>query len=89
MVDQNDSITALSKLNVTRPIEPSRPAERSRWPKTQLVYYAPRSAWTIVLSGDRCQRAIARASTTSSERTWSAMDQPTTMRLQASMTAQQ
>ena len=38
MVDQNDSIMLLSTLDATRPIEPSSPAARSRWPKTQLVY---------------------------------------------------
>lgn len=38
MVDQNDSMSALSTLEATRPIDPSRPADRSRWPKTQDVY---------------------------------------------------
>lgn len=37
MVDQNDSIIQLSTLDATRPEEPSRPASRSRWPKTQEV----------------------------------------------------
>ena len=37
MVDQNDSIIVLSTDEATRPIEPSSPASRSRWPKIQLV----------------------------------------------------
>ena len=45
------------------------------------VYWDPRSACRIVPGpGRRCQRAISRASTTSSERMWSAIDQPTTLR---------
>ena len=38
MVDQNDSIRPLSTLEATRPIEPSRPAARSLWPKIHDVY---------------------------------------------------
>jgi len=38
MVDQNDSMSALSTLEATCPIYSSRPAARSRWPKTQDVY---------------------------------------------------
>ena len=38
MVDQNDSIIVLSTDEAIRPIDPSRPAALSRWPKTQLVY---------------------------------------------------
>ena len=61
MVDQNDSTSALSTLEATRPIEPSRPAARSRWPNSQEVYWAPLSAWTIVPGcGWRCQRAICK-----------------------------
>jgi hypothetical protein len=33
MVDQNDSIIVLSTEDATRPMEPSRPASRSRWPR--------------------------------------------------------
>jgi hypothetical protein len=40
MVDQKDSIRPLSTLEATRPIEPSSPAARSRWPKIQDVYWA-------------------------------------------------
>jgi hypothetical protein len=40
MVDQKDSIRPLSTLEATRPIEPSRPAVRSRWPKSHDVYWA-------------------------------------------------
>jgi transposase InsO family protein len=40
MVDQKLSIIVLSTLEATRPIDPSSPAERSRWPKIQLVYWA-------------------------------------------------
>ena len=50
----------------------------------------PRSACTIAPgAGRRRQRAICRASTTSSVRMWSAIDQPTIIREKASMTAQQ
>jgi len=35
IVDQNDSNMVSSTLEATRPIEPSRPAARRRWPKTQ------------------------------------------------------
>src|SRR3712207_552939 len=38
MLDQNDSTMPLSTLEATRPIEPSRPAARSRWPRMQDVY---------------------------------------------------
>ena len=62
-------------------MDPSSPASRSRCPKTQDVYWLPRSACTIVPgSGRRRQGAICRASTTSSERMWSAIDQPTICR---------
>ena len=79
MVDQKDSTSALSTEEATRPIEPSSPAARSRWPNSHDVYWVPLSAWTIVPGcGQRCQRAICRASTTSSVRMRSAMDQPMT-----------
>jgi hypothetical protein len=42
MVDQKDSIIVLSMLEATRPIEPSSPAVRRRWPKIQDVYWLPR-----------------------------------------------
>ena len=68
MVDQNDSMSALSTLEATRPIDPSRPACRSRRPNSQDVYCAPRSAWKMVPgAGRRRQRAISRALTTISE----------------------
>jgi hypothetical protein len=38
MVDQKDSIMPLSTLEATRPIDPSKPAVRSRCPKIQDVY---------------------------------------------------
>ena len=60
-------------------MEPRRPAVGSGCPNTQDVYWAPLPAWTTVPCGDRCRRVFARASTTSSERTWSAIDQPTTV----------
>ena len=37
MVDQKLSMSALSTDEAARPIEPSRPAWRSRWPKSQEV----------------------------------------------------
>jgi hypothetical protein len=40
MEPKNDSIMALSNAEATLPMEPSRPASRSRWPKSQLVYFA-------------------------------------------------
>ena len=43
MVDQNDSIIELARLDATRPVDPSRPASPSRWPKTPKVYWLPRS----------------------------------------------
>lgn len=70
MVDQNDSIIELSTLEATRPMEPSRPAVRSRCPNTDEVYSGPRFLWTMVPVGRRRQVAICMASTTSSERTW-------------------
>jgi hypothetical protein len=45
MVDQKDSIRPLSTLEATRPMEPSSPAVRSRWPKIQDVYCDPRSLY--------------------------------------------
>jgi hypothetical protein len=76
IVDQNDSIMVLSTDEATRPIEPSIPASRSRCPNT---YEVQRLAWalctTALVSGRRRQVAICRASTTSSARTWSAIDQ--------------
>jgi len=42
-----------------------------------------------MVGGGGFQRAISRASTTSSLRKWSAMDQPTIMRDHTSRTAQQ
>ena len=43
MVDQKLSMSALSTLEATLPIDPRRPAWRSRCPKSQEVYCAPRS----------------------------------------------
>ena len=78
MTDQKLSMSALSTLDATLPIEPKRPAWRSRCPKSQLVYCAPRSAWTTVPgSGRRRQRAISSASTTISAVILSEIDQPT------------
>ena len=90
MVDQNDSIIELSTAEATRPIEPSRPASRSRCPKTQDVYWrAAVGVNDVPAAGRRRQLAICRASTTSSERMWSAIDQPTICRVNTSRTAQQ
>ena len=91
-VPKNDSIIALSNEEPTRSIEPSKPAARSRWPKAYAVYYAPRSECTTVwpAGGRRRQRAISRASTTSSRRKkWSAIDRPTIRREYTSSTAAQ
>ena len=87
MVVQNDWMRALSTLDATRPLDPRRPASRSRFPNTQDVYWVPVLAWTMVPFGDCCQRAISSASTTSSERTWSAIDQRKTIRLNVSKAA--
>jgi hypothetical protein len=88
IVDQKDSIIVLSTLLATRPMEPSRPAARSRCPKIHDVYWLPRSEWTTVpAAGRRRQRAISSASTTSSARMWSAIDQPTIARVNTSRTA--
>ena len=90
MVDQNDSIMRLSTLEATRPIEPRSPAARRRWPKTQrCTDFRDRSARIVPGCGRRRQVAICRASTTSSVRMWSAIDQPTTTRENTSRTAQQ
>src|SRR5690606_6466080 len=61
-VPKKDSIIALSSAEATRPIEPSSPAARSRWPKARAVYCEPRSEWTTVWPGGgrRRQRAISR-----------------------------
>lgn len=81
MVDQNDSMSALSTLEATRPIDPSSPACRSRWPKSQDVYCAPLSACTIVPTGRRCHLAMSSAPTTISVVRRSEIDQPTMRRL--------
>jgi hypothetical protein len=56
MLDQNDSIIVLSTDDATRPIEPGRPAARSRCPKTQDVCCDPRSAWTMLRTSCSCSR---------------------------------
>ena len=89
IVDENDSMRALSTLGATRLIEPRRPADRGRMPKIQDLYYVAQSAWTTVPAGLRFHGASSRASSTRSEGKWSDLDQPTTIRLQASTTAQQ
>lgn len=43
IVDQKLSMSALSTLEATRPMDPKSPACRSRCPKIQLVYCAHRS----------------------------------------------
>lgn len=79
-------MSALSTLDATLPIDPSRPAWRSRCPKSHLVYCAPRSAWTTVPgSGRRRQRAISSALTTISVVIRSLIDQPLMRRLNASI----
>ena len=45
MVDQNDSIIELSTDEATRPTDPSRPASRSRWPKTHLLIATLEALW--------------------------------------------
>lgn len=81
MVDQKLSMSALSTLDATLPIDPSRPAWWSLCPKSQLVYCAPLSAWTTVPgSGRRRHRAISSASTTISAVMRSLIDQPTIRR---------
>ncbi len=90
MLDQKLSIMVLSTLDATRPIEPSSPAWRSRCPKIHDVCWLPRSAWTIAPgAGWRRQIAICSASTTSLERMWSAIDQPTIFLVNTSSTAEQ
>jgi len=90
MTDQKLSMSALSTLEATLPIEPRSPAWRSLWPKSQEVHCAPLSAWTMVPgSGRRRQRAISSASTTISAVMRSEIDQPTIRLLNASMTAAQ
>jgi len=64
------------------------PAARNRLPKAQDVYCDP---WSVCITVPascplRLQMAICRASTTSSARRWSAIDQPTTRREKASIT---
>jgi hypothetical protein len=80
----------LSTEEATRPVEPSSPAVRSRWPKIGEGYRLPRCECTPAPgAGRRRQRAISRASTTSSARMWSAIDQPTICRVNTSSTAAQ
>jgi hypothetical protein len=62
-------------------INPPRAARESN---SQDLYWVPRSECTSVPTGLRRQRAMSRASTTSSVRKRSAIDQPTTRRLNTS-----
>ena len=89
MVDQNDSISALSTQEATRPIEPSSPAcaQPVAEDPGRVLGCRGRSARSCRARGGGCQRAICRASTTSSVRMWSAIDQPTTRRENTSSTA--
>jgi len=80
------SATALSSASPTVPIEPISPAVRRRWPHTQEQYWDPWSECAVVAVGRRRIVAMSMASTTSSARKWSAIDQPTTRRHQASIT---
>ena len=63
MVDQSDSIIVSSALEATRPLDPSGPAERSRWPTIHDVDWLLRSKRTIAPgAGWRRQMAICGAS---------------------------
>jgi hypothetical protein len=64
------------------PIERAMPASRAAWPNARETYCDPWSEWWIRPgAGRRRLTAIWSASTTSSERMWSAIDQPTIRRL--------
>lgn len=71
-----------------RALEPRIPAARNRRPKAQEVYWDP---WSVCMIVDpsrpsRRQIAICKASTTSSARMRSEIDQPMTRREKASIT---
>lgn len=67
MVDQNDSVNALSTLKATRPLDPGSPAWRSRCPKAHDVYRPAYSDALITAGvdasvgsvGDSCDDALA------------------------------
>src|SRR5215207_2425942 len=84
-VEMNDSAMALSSADPTLPIEGNMPASSSLWLKERAVYCDPRSEWWITPEGDPLlHRAISRALETSSALRWTAIDHPTTQRVQAS-----
>jgi hypothetical protein len=71
----------------TGPIEGTRPASLSLPPKLTDVYWRPLSEWcTRPAAGRQLWIAMFRASGTSSVLRWLAIDQPTTLREQASST---
>ena len=80
-VAKNVSATALSKHEPTAPIDCAIPASWQAWPNSRPMNCPPWSEWWIVPFGGRRRRtAICSASTTSSERMWLAIAQPTIRR---------
>jgi len=69
---------ALSSADPTLPIDETILASSSFLPKESAVYWVPLSEWCMRPASGLClQRAISRASTTSSARRWLAVAQPT------------
>lgn len=93
MVDQNDSMIVLFTEDATRPIEPSSPAARSRWPTTHDVMGSgvgvPDSTGLESWQGAALPGGHGSASTTSSARKWSAIDHPAICWENTSLTAAQ
>jgi len=90
MLDQKDSIMALSNASPTEPKDGMRPASRIRSVKDQEVNWTPWSAWTTdPFFTRRCLMAMSSALTTRFVSWAESMDQPTMRRLQVSSTQQQ
>ena len=77
---------ALSKQSPADPVEVTTPISRHRLPKASEVYCEPLSLWWTTPCAWRCPSAMFSAASTSSVRRWSAMDHPTTLRLNTSST---
>ena len=90
MVDKKDPIIPLSTLEATRPHRAEHAGGAQAMTEQPGLHCDPRSLGTTAPhSGRRRQRATSSASTTSSARMWSAIDEPTTTRLKTSRTAAQ
>src|ERR1017187_2968057 len=85
----NVSEQALSQQLPLRRIDGAMPCSLSTWLKSSLAYWLPRSLWKISpvsLPGLRLNQAISRASITRLRCISGRIDQPTTLRLNRSIT---